>query len=210
MAFKLQEFISSINTDGVARTHSYEVIITPPTGLGALATNAQRLLTLRCQEVDLPEIDFQVTQYYKKVIGPGERRVTGMSQYKIIPMQFIVDGDLKIREFFENWMQYIVNYGDSGNYSTLNSDQFPYEVAYKNEYVGTVTIKVYPTGLKTGDSSEQSNKVYTLYNAYPINMGNVQLRWSNFDQNMTLPIGFTYDKISVSNMLSYMNSTSNR
>lgn len=202
MTFKLQEFISSINTDGIARTNLYEVIITPPLGLSALTTDSKRLLTLRCQDVQLPELDFQVTSYYRKVIGPGEQRVTGINQYKIIPMQFIVDKNLKIRQFFENWMQYIVNYGDYGNYTTIGNDQLPYELAYKDEYVSTIDIKVYPAGLNSGDDNDTA-KTYRLYNAYPVNMGNVSLNWGNNDANMLLPIGFAYDRIDMPEMIHY-------
>ena len=52
----------------------------------------------------------------------SERRVVGLNQFKIIPMEFIVDKDLKIRQFFENWLQYIVNYNDNGNYNAIGYD----------------------------------------------------------------------------------------
>lgn len=204
MTFKLQEFITSVSIDGIARTHSYEVIITPPPGLSALSNDLQKLITLRCSEVQLPEIDFQILPYYKKVIGPGEQRVTGINQYKIIPMEFIVDGNMRVRQFFENWMQYIANYDDQSNYSTIGGDQLPYELAYKDEYVATIDIRVYPMGLKNGDGSDMP-KIYTLYNAYPVNMGNVGLGWGNIDRNMVLPIGFAYDRIKMPTMVTAKN-----
>lgn len=219
MTFKLQEFIASINTDGIARTHSFEVIIAPPPSLTELTPDKQKLLTLRCQNVQLPEIDFQTIQYYRKVVGPGEQRVMGINPFKVIPMEFIVDKNLKIREFFENWMQYIVNYGDWNhsnitvgtnvedgtnfedfNYYPINGNQYPYEISYKREYVASIIIKVYPDGLKVGDDYEPS-KIYTLYNAYPVNMGNTDLNWGNVDRNMILPVGFTYDTIEMPSMV---------
>lgn len=209
MVFKLQEFISSIHAEGIARTNYFEVIITPPEFLSktALSTATQRLITLRCQSVQLPEIDFQVLPYHEKVIGPGEQRVTGINPYKVIPMEFIIDKDLKIRQFFENWMQFIVNYGDFNNYSAIQANQLPYEMSYKNEYAATIEIKVYPGGLssdgRTNDSSEV--KIYRLYNAYPVNMGNVNLNWGGGEGTMILPIGFNYDRIQVPRMLTYTN-----
>lgn len=202
MSFKLQEFISSVNNNGIARTHSFEVLISVPENLKSLLPNTKRLLTLRCQDIGMPELDLQVTQYYRKVIGPGENRVTGLNPYKIIPMEFIVDGDLNIRTFFENWMQYIVNYNDNTAYGTISYDQLPYEIAYKNEYAGSIEIRVYAKGmLKTGDDGEMPTAIYTLYNAYPVNMGNVNLNWSNTDRPMILPIGFAYDRIFTNKMI---------
>lgn len=210
MVFKLQEFISSIHTDGVAKTHYFEVIITPPQFLVAQSIDTQRLITLRCQSVHLPEIDFQVIPYYQKVIGPGEQRVMGFNQYKTIPMQFIVDKELKIRQFFENWMQYIVNYGDFNNYAAIQGNQLPYEMSYKNEYATTIDIKVYPGGLSSDGQTNDNSKVklYKLYNAYPVNMGNVILDWGGGEGSMILPMGFNYDRIQMPAMLSYTNLTS--
>lgn len=206
MTFKLQEFITSVNTNGIARTHSFEVIITVPETLTALTPDAKRLLTLRCHDLKLPEIDLQVTSYYKKVIGPGERRVTGLNQFEIIPMEFIVDGDLKIRTFFENWIQYIVNYNDSSTYSAIQYNQLPYELSYKSEYAGTVEIRVYAKGLVNGTDTETPTGVYTLHNAYPVNMGGTNLNWSNTDRAMILPIGFTYDRLHTNKILQSANT----
>lgn len=211
MVFKLQEFISSIQNEGIARTNYFEVIITPPEFLtkAALSIATQRLITLRCQSIQLPEVDFQVLPYNQKVVGPGEQRVTGINPYKTIPMSFIVDKDLKIRQFFENWMQYIVNYGDFNNYAAIQGNQLPYEISYKNEYTATIEIKVYPSGLSSdGITNDNSSvKIYRLYNAYPVNMGNVSLNW-NGEDNMILPMGFNYDRIQMPIMLQYTNLSS--
>jgi hypothetical protein len=204
MTFKLQEFISSINTDGLARTSVYEVIISPPVSL-QLDAGVQKMMTLRCQDVQLPELDFQVLQYYTKTIGPGERRVMGLNPYKIIPMELIIDKGLKIRQFFENWMQYIVNYDSPSAYASIKGGQLPYEMSYKEEYVGTVDIRVWPNGMQTGEDTDPPI-VYQLQNAYPVNMGNVGLNWNNTDRAMILPIGFTYDTIKLPKMLPNYNS----
>lgn len=204
MTFKLQEFTASITNSGIAKTSVYEVMIMPPASLG-LSLNAQKMLTLRCQDVQLPEIDFQVLPYYQKLVGPGERRVVGMNQYKIIPVEFIVDKDLQIRSFFENWMQRIVNYDSPSAYASIGGGQLPYEIAYKSDYVGTVDIRVWPNGMSTGQDGDPP-LVYQLQNAYPVNMGNVGLNWNNTDKAMILPIGFTYDTIKMPKMLRNYNS----
>jgi hypothetical protein len=181
-------------------------MIMPPVGLN-LDLGVQRMLTLRCQDVQLPEIDFQVLPYYSKTIGPGERRVMGLNQYKIIPMEFIVDKDIKILEFFENWMQYIVNFDSPSAYSSIAGGQLPYEMAYKEEYAGTVDIRVWPNGLQTPDGSDEP-VVYKLINAFPINMGSVGLNWNNTDKLMTFSVGFSYDTIVMPKMLPNYNTAS--
>lgn len=204
MALKLQQFIASINNDGIAKTSVYEVMILPPVNL-KLDTGVQRMITLRCQDVQLPELDFQVLQYYPKTIGPGERRVMGLNPYKVIPMEFIVDKDMKIPKFFENWMQYIVNYDSPSAYSSINGGQLPYEMAYKDEYVGTVEIRVWPNGMETGEDTDHPI-IYKLLNAFPVNMGNITLNWNNTDRAMILPMGFTYETVVMPEMLPNYNS----
>lgn len=195
MAFSLSQFRSSISNRGVAKTNSYEVIISVTDKLRGIADVTMigtSELALRCQSIQLPEIDLMTMPYYQKVIGGGERRVVGINQYKIIPMEFIVDKDMKIAQFFQNWLQGIVNYYSPSNFNTINENQLPYEVAYKDEYAVQIEINVFPQGITAGDQAPQT---YHLYNAFPINMGNITLSYADENKYMILPIGFTYDAI---------------
>ena len=213
MVFKLSEFKSSINVNGVAKTNTYEVIISPPPSTNVnfqLFTNTSvddlRQLSLRCSSVQLPELDLLTLPYYSKVTGVAENRVIGLNQYKIIPMEFIVDADMKSVNFFQSWLQFIVNYYSSGsNFNSINNDQLPFEVSYLNEYAGTVEINVYPGGIQGYPGEDGTNtkfQQYRLIKAFPVNMGNIQLRWDNTDAQsvMILPVGFTYSAIEVPKM----------
>lgn len=210
MVFKLSEFKSSLNKYGVAKTNTYEVIISPPGGVNfKFYTNSSvedlRQLTLRCSSVQLPELDLLTLPYYSKVTGVAENRVIGLNQFKIIPMEFIVDADMKSVNFFQNWIQFIVNYYSSGSSFNAVNDQLPYEVSYINDYAGTVDINVYSGGMQGnsgGDGTSTTFQQYKLIKAFPVNMGNIQLRWDSTDATslMILPVGFTYSAIEVPKM----------
>jgi hypothetical protein len=222
MTFKLSDFKSSLNKYGVAKTNSYEVIITPPPSVQSFINNSAediRQLTIRCSSVQLPELDLLTLPYYSKVGGVAENRVIGVNQFKIIPMDFIVDADMKSVNFFQSWLQFIVNYysppGKNFNAITSVADataQLPYEVSYINEYAATITINVYPGGMQGYPGEDGTNtkiQQYTLYKAFPVNMGNIALNWSNTDaaSTMILPIGFTYSAIEVPKMNVGLNLT---
>jgi hypothetical protein len=202
MPFNLSQFRSSINNNGIAKTNTYEVIIGVTSSLQNIANVTMPItseLTLRCQSIQLPEIDLMTLPYYPKVIGGGERRVVGINQFKVIPMEFIVDTDMRIVQFFQNWLQGIVNYysppGD--NYRIINENQLPYELSYRDEYAVQITINVYPQGMVNGDETPQ---IYKLFRAFPINMGNITLSYGDENKHMILPIGFTYDSIEASGL----------
>lgn len=207
MVFKLSDFKSSINKYGVAKTNSYEVIISPPAGVQTFANiggEDLRQLTLRCSSVQLPELDLLTLPYYSKVSGVAENRVVGVNQFKIIPMDFIVDADMKSVNFFQSWLQFIVNYYSppGKNYNAINQDQLPYEVSYIKDYAATILINVYPGGMQGYPGEDGTNtkmQQYVLHKAFPVNMGNIALNWNNTDtaSSMILPIGFTYNAIEV-------------
>ena len=212
MVFKLSEFKSSLNNYGVARTNTYEVIITPPIlnnyfqlSVNNTSVEDLRQLALRCSSVQLPELDLLTLPYYSKVVGVAENRVIGLNQFKIIPMEFIVDADMKSVNFFQNWLQFIVNYSAGNNFQAVNGNQLPYEVSYINDYAGTVDINVYPGGMQGYPGEDGTNtkfQPYRLVKAFPVNMGNIQLRWDNTDAaaTMILPVGFSYSAIEVPKM----------
>jgi len=211
MVFKLSEFKSSLNSYGVAKTNTYEVTITPPPFIQTFAnisTEDLRQLSLRCSSVQLPELDLLTIPYYSRVTGVAENRVIGANQFKIIPMEFIVDADMKSANFFQSWLQFIVNYYSSGSpFNSINdADQLPYEVSYINEYAATIDIDVYPGGMQGNPGEDGTNitkmQKYKLIKAFPVNMGNISLNWNNTDaaSTMILPIGFTYSAIEVPKM----------
>ena len=211
MAFSLSQFRSSINANGIAKTNTYEVVIGIGTAAGSslqnitnIDTNALGELTLRCQSVQLPEIDLLTIPYYPKAVGGGERRVVGMNQYKVIPMEFIVDKDMRVVAFFESWLQGIINYSSppGQNFNSINGNQLPYEMSYRDEYAVQIDINVWPGGEVSipGTQSNSIPKKYTLYRAFPVNMGNVTLSWGDENKYMILPIGFTYDSIALPSM----------
>jgi hypothetical protein len=106
----------------------------------------------------------------------------------------MMDSDHNILKYFHHWSQKIINHGapDSGQFNEVNG-RYPYEIGYKDEYSTRIVIRHY-------SNESFDNKYYEiiLERAFPIVIGDVELAWENNDTYLTLPVSFSYDKISFS------------
>lgn len=192
MAFNISQFSSNLNRLGTSKTSLFEVIITPPEALGTEYIST-RDLTFRASAVQLPQLDIATRTFYPQSIGRGQRRATGLTEFNIIPIKFVVDANHNVVRFFHNWIRNIVNYDINGGASGTNSvGMASYEVGYKSDYSSQITINVY------SDNIERITYRYELINAFPVNTPSLILDWNNTDQLMELDIGFTYDGLQVS------------
>lgn len=194
MAFNITEFSSKINQHGVAKTNLFSVYITLPPKLSMIENYIPtRDLQFFCRSVDLPKVEVNTTSFYAETIGQSERRVTGINDYDVLPMTFMVDSNYNVVKFFHRWMQAVVNYDVSaGKLTELpNSRQMAYEVGYKKDYSATITIETY-----SGNSPFGGSYKYVLGNAFPINVGNATHAYDQ-DGIMIIPVGFTYDTLKV-------------
>ena len=194
MAFNITEFSSKINQHGVAKSNLFSVQITLPPKLAMIENYiSTRDLQFFCRSVDLPKVEVNTTSFYAETIGQSERRVTGINDYDVLPMTFMVDSNYNVVKFFHRWMQSVVNYDVSaGKLTELpGSRQMAYEVGYKTDYSSTITIETY-----SGNSPFGGNYKYVLGNAFPINVGNATHAYDQ-DGLMIIPVGFTYDILKV-------------
>jgi hypothetical protein len=112
-------------------------------------------------------------------------------QFPVVPITFFVDADHKILGYFHDWMKKIINWDRTGGPSGTSNGMRPFEVAYKSDYQGTVTISV----LSRFNGREAYQ--YTLAGAYPVSVGAVTTAWDS-DDLMMVPVGFTFDVLKVS------------
>jgi len=129
--------------------------------------------------------------------GPAAKYPYG-AIFTDISANFLADGKGEILKLFQDWMKYIVNYDSSKNGITGSNGAEPYEVAYKDEYSATINVIIY---------DESANKIvtYTLNEAFPIFLGDIQLSWSDNDSIMRVPVTFTFrdwqtDSMSIANI----------
>lgn len=212
--FNVENFKSRINGQGgLARTSTFLVVITPPpclrnsiipggsvqTEVGGNITTSQIPSTVRpneevnqlsdnlvflCSAAAVPGVQVQVADVQPYGYGAIERRPTS-AFFNSMRMNYYVDVNSAVYQFFTRWLSCIVNFNDNAvGTRTVNSGFFN-EVQYKDDYVTTVNIYVYePTG--------KNFLEIQLKEAFPIEIGQVNLTWGNYNSLAILPINLSY------------------
>lgn len=164
----LNDFISEIKKDGLARSNRFNVVIGKPTGMNGNANAALRLLTLYCDQTSLPGISFGS----QPVRTFGENREVAYERnFEQISLTFYVDRNLEVVSFFENWANLIV-------------DPTTRSMGYYNNYISSINIYVQ-------DVSEKTVHQITLEEAYPKTISPITLDYGSKDV-MKLQVSFAY------------------
>jgi hypothetical protein len=101
--FNLSSFTSEVlGKSSLARNNRFEVIIALPAGLNSSRYN-QRLISLYVEQTSIPLLNIAVKS--QKIFGPSYQRPFA-SEYggEGISLNFHVDRDMSVRNFFEDWM----------------------------------------------------------------------------------------------------------
>lgn len=183
MAFNISDFQSKVSQYGLSRDNLFIVRITPPASLNDIMPMQD--LIFFCKSVDLPAISISTVDFQKEGWGKIEKMPASLP-YDQLQSIFMVDAGFRVKAFFHRWMQSVINYNSSNSTQSYNGMR-PHEIAYKNEYVGTVEVIVYSYG------TESISYTYKFLNAFPTNMGNITTSWENNNTIMTVPISFSYD-----------------
>jgi len=165
--------------------------------LGGPGSDNSRLLTYYANDVTIPSR--QITTGDARTVGALYRYPTGTT-FSEISINFTLSRDLKTRMFFERWMNYMTE--DSGNRVSWYNDSvcdfldiFKYERGGVNPTNDSVTV-VSPTGDKRVKNTVKWNKVtgvWTLSNAFPFNISNVQLS-NGPASTMSMEVSFYYER----------------
>lgn len=170
-ASSLNDFISSIKENGLARQNRFTVSISSPAG-----EQAGRLVELFCEQATLPGIAFSS----QPVRTYGEQReVVYDRNYESIALTFLVDKDLAIKNYFDQWTNQVIN-----PYTRL--------VGFYDEYVRDISIIVQ-------DTKDNDTYIVVLREAYPKSIAAVQLDHNSKDV-MKLQVTFNY-KYHINNQL---------
>lgn len=169
--FSLENFKSEVlGGAGLARTNRFEVIIALPPGLLSKSYN-EKLVSLYVEQTNIPLLNIATKS--QKIFGPSYQRPFA-SEYggEGISLNFHVDREMKVRNFFEDWMHLIVNRNN-------------YTIGYQEEYVTTINIR---------QLDEQSNVTYEveLKEAFPRNLNMMELNHSSSNQTHRLNMLFAY------------------
>lgn len=184
----VSSFITRFKT-GFARPNRYRVEFSLPAGFNTSPTfpgvnsnssaslirfqeinmNRQGNINIMCHSCNLPQRTL-LTYEHKQLIGPY--RVPYSQSYDPVTFSFYTDPEYTTREYFDIWQNAVVNIGSN----SMN---------YYNEF--TSDIRIY-----TIDSAGNDAYFVDLYEAFPINIGMVDLSYSNLNTTQTVTVTMSY------------------
>ena len=200
MAVGLQEFITSMNrSKGFARLSRYAVVITPPSNLNRLITQAQtetgalgeitfeqetnmnqlkamsanlgQQLSLHCNSISMPGHDLQA-QDMQHGSAPGRQIVQSHDYAGTIAASFYLDSHLRERHYFEKWQKMAV--------STTT-----HKANYYNDYIGS--MEIYQL-----DVNNEVTYGIKATEVYPSTIGGIEYSYDSANQVATQAVSFEY------------------
>ena len=172
-AFNVDGFTSTINTMGLANPNKFKVTIATPETLKQ-ADATLRNLSLMCETVSIAGRGVQTMldlQY-------GLRREIAYNApvYNPISLSFLCSGELKEKQILDKWNNHIVP----------NKGGYGFDVAYYNDYKGTVTVELL-------DSDGVTSKYTQIYmEAYPKTVNAIELNHSTQNSVARITADFQY------------------
>lgn len=173
MAFNATEFRQRLEFGG-ARPNLYEVRLSFPGNRGA-----DEEFTFMCRGAQLPGMTVgQATlPYFGRTM-----KFAGDRTYEDWTVRVINDEDFKVRNAFEAWQNAFAEIDYAAN-RIENSDGVG---NWRNLYVDITVTQM-------GKEGNTKLKQYTLKNAWPTNVGSIELGWDMNDTIEEFPVTFSYD-----------------
>lgn len=196
-SFNIDRFRAEVvGNDDVLTTHSYLVVFSPMPWVTSRATRdgIDSRLTMRCDNAILPTVSLLQEQNIRRYgFGPVENVAYGVNVGDFT-LQFIVDKRGTIVDFFEAWLNRIVNrdsFGGANMNNALRDGKRPYEVAYKDTYVcPSVNVFVY-------DRSQNTVMEYNIYDVFPTGIQSMNLSWGEENSLMKLNVTFSFTDLRI-------------
>lgn len=195
-AFNIGRFRSEVSgADSVLPTHSFLVVFAPMAWTRAKfsSQNLDSLLTMRCDNVVLPSVNLLQEQNIRRYgFGPVENVAYGINVGDFT-LQFIVDKSALVVEYFEEWLNLIVNRDSFGgaNINNNTNGRKPYEIAYKDTYsCPNVNVFVY-------DRAQNAVMEYNIYDVFPTGIQSMNMSWSEENNLMKLNITFSFTDLRI-------------
>jgi hypothetical protein len=195
--FNIAKFRGQVTTaDDVLPTHSFLVVFSPMKWVPNLAIKdgVDSLLTMRCENAILPTINLLQEQNVRRYgFGPVENVAYGVNVGDFT-LQFIVDKQARVIDFFEGWMNKIVNrdsFGGANMNNNVGNEKTPYEVAYKDTYAcPSVNVFVY-------DRAQNTVLEYNIYDVFPTGIQSMNLSWAEENSLMKLNVTFSFTDLRI-------------
>jgi len=171
--FSPETFLTNVNRLGLAKSNRFEVHIWYPSSVATQVgiSNENNILSLFCESTTLPGQSIGVKQ--QKIYGPNYQRPVSIDYGgEGITMSFLLDASMNIKSIFDIWISKII-------------DPIQYFVYPQYTYASQIAIM---------QLDEEDNVVYTivLEDAFPRNVGQLELSHSSQNQVHKLPVTFAY------------------
>jgi len=161
----INNFISEVKFEGLARQNRFAVLFTPPVNIG---TPDLQTVLLFCDTSQLPGVNFSTVQ--NRTYGEF-REIPYEKLYDNLNMSFYVDTKMKVKSLFDSWINQIQNP------VTRNFN-------YYNNYTCNMKINVQ-------DTVDRTRYQLTLYECYPKTLGAISLDYAS-KEIMKLPVTMQY------------------
>lgn len=195
--FNISKFRGQVaSADNVLPMHSFLVVFSPMTWVpnSAIRDGVDSLLTMRCENAILPTLNLLQEQNVRRYgFGPVENVAYGVNVGDFT-LQFIVDKQARVIDFFEAWMNKIVNrdsFGGANINNNVGDGKTPYEVAYKDTYAcPSVNVFVY-------DRAQNTVIEYNIYDVFPTGIQSMNFSWSEENSLMKLNVTFSFTDLRI-------------
>lgn len=180
--FSVKEFVSKVRNTGVARPTRFEVLLAAPPGV--VFGEDLILSSMFCEIASLPQINISVAT--QRIYGPNYQNPISVDYGgDAITMTFYVDRDMRVKKMFDAWMNYIV-------------DPVSYNPKYL-KYSAADAYKTYAAEIRINQLDDMDQPVYSikLIEAFPRNMGMMELNSSSLNMPHRLNVTFAYRKWEV-------------
>jgi len=178
MAFNVNEILGAVNSvGGLSKSSKFLVNISSP-------FNPNSRISFYCDSASLPGIGWQTDEIKPSGYGIVQKRPIGVI-FQDVNLSFFNDAEGRVLKYFHTWMQSIFNFNQQTNPNATAQGLSYNTFQYPSDYYGTVEIVHF-------DDTGSDIVTYTLNEAYPIIVGDVQLDWGATDHLVKLPITFTY------------------
>lgn len=149
----INQLISNITSTGLAYSNRYEVTIGYPQRLYTRDDNTMRSMFVRCDSVVIPGRSLSTVPY--RFYGPARNMPYEPIYSGEMNLSIILSADMRERNFFENWINSIVN-------------PFNYKFSFYDQYVTNMTIA-------SLDKSDNPMAVFVVEEVYPKAIGDIQM-----------------------------------
>ena len=160
----LNEFISTIGTQDVARQNRFAVSVHGPGGL------ADREINMLCEAATFPGQNIRTTGDSLRA-GPAREVGQGVT-YGPITLRFLCRPGQTEKKYFENWQVQMFN-------------KLTWQVNYYKDYVGEIKLDQL-------DRFDRSRYSVTIYEAYPKIITEQDFSYQSDNAYQTLSVEFTY------------------